>query len=505
MYICIFLDIETIDISRFNEKCSICQKTGYGPCMKCDNDKCQIYFHVECARINKYHMECILADEGMKYFLYCQTHRPLQFLKTLEIKNSKKKEDIMKFAELVEKTLENLTKQNQKISLLTKPYALEKCSANNLKYLNKKRTKLCQTDINEVPELSKNQLNKVISRVKDVYHKISNLDVMVKYREKAKKYEVLKEFTNFVSFKDTFDKNIFPWYLINIPGIPIKLAYVNYGRLCNNNTEFNKLILCKNSDKSTHPVNLTTNTTSLYCYCKNKYDESFMVACSNEANCKYNGWFHPLCVDELKHYTKEEVENDNFVFTCKSCLKQKNGEEESKTDYYSKQFKKSSRVPRRVKLTEQVNTIQETNELNNNCLVEDIVKDSNKEVNTVRPFEISFDSINQITSHNQNIKIQYENQNENEAVKVNNNKELQLNDENLLAKMNTLHNNNLNETKFPEENNSINSNTNIISVKEPENTSKLIKKESLLSFIHRYTKEDDENKRNNKAEAEDEQ
>ncbi len=401
-------DIETIDIIRFNEKCSICLKTGYGPCMKCDNDKCHVYFHVECARINKYHMECIFADEGMKYFLYCQTHRPLQFLKTLEIKNNKKKEDIMKFAELVERSLENITKG----ILITKPYALEKCSANNLKYLNKKRNKLCQTDINEIPDLSKNQLNKVISRIKDVYHKISHLDVIVKFKEKAKKYEVLKEFTNFISFKDTFDKNIFPWYLINIPGIPIKLSYVNYGRICNNNTEFNKLILSKNNDKNNSSVNVAVNTTSLYCYCKNKYDESFMVACSNESNCKYNGWFHPFCVEELKKYTKEEVEDDNFVFTCKSCLKQLNAEEESKVDYYSKQFKKTTRTSRR-KLSELNNESNTNTKINQETVTLSLAEDSNNKFNNknneiknsslIPPFEISLTENPILTNYEVNI------------------------------------------------------------------------------------------------------
>ncbi len=33
------LDIELIDKSRFLEKCSICNKSGYGPTIKCENCK----------------------------------------------------------------------------------------------------------------------------------------------------------------------------------------------------------------------------------------------------------------------------------------------------------------------------------------------------------------------------------------------------------------------------------------------------------------------------------
>jgi len=46
------------------EKCSICNRFGYGPTIKCENGDCKIRFHVECARINKYQMEFIDNSNG---------------------------------------------------------------------------------------------------------------------------------------------------------------------------------------------------------------------------------------------------------------------------------------------------------------------------------------------------------------------------------------------------------------------------------------------------------
>lgn len=325
-------DIESIDISRFNEKCSICLKTGYGPCLKCENNKCKVFFHVECARINKFHMECLYSEDGLKYFLYCQSHRPLQFLKSIEIKNNKKKEDIMKFGEILEKQYESLQKQNPRFNLITKTFPLEKSSSLHLKFLNKKRNKQnnqCNNNQYNNFELTKIQQAKIISKVKEIYHKASNIDIIIKYKEKSKKYEVLRESNNFITYKDTFDKDVFPWYLVNIPGIPIKVAYQTYGKIISNLNEFNNYIFYRttpgvNTKNNNLPINTATNKYILnksscdYCFCKKSYDESFMIECSN-TTCEHNRWFHPQCVEELKNVTKEEMEKDEFEFTCRSC------------------------------------------------------------------------------------------------------------------------------------------------------------------------------------------
>lgn len=328
------LDIESIDIQKFNEICMICNKAGQGPVLKCENPKCTCQFHVECARINKYHLECFLTEEGFKYYIYCHTHRPLEFLKNLEFKNQKKVEDILKFAEIIEKYLEATNKNNNnKISCFTKTFSLAKSTPMYLKFLNKKRGKLNgkgeKDEKNEKNEqsyekLNKQQMDKVLSKVREIYNKIISLDVPIKYREKSNKYEILKDPAHLnltYNFKNTFDKNIFPWHLVNIPGIPIKLAYMNYGQVINCEAEFKKYILLKNDviPKICNTAITSVDDDKEYCYCKsNNTDNSYMIACSNE-DCEYNGWFHPSCCPETSGKSKEEIESEDFEFTCESC------------------------------------------------------------------------------------------------------------------------------------------------------------------------------------------
>jgi NuA3 HAT complex component NTO1 len=57
-------NIENIDKKRFLEECRICTMKGYGPTLKCENIKCHTYFHVECARINKYQLELVNNSNG---------------------------------------------------------------------------------------------------------------------------------------------------------------------------------------------------------------------------------------------------------------------------------------------------------------------------------------------------------------------------------------------------------------------------------------------------------
>ena len=58
------LDIESIEKKRFNEECTICHMIGYGPTIKCEKLECNVRFHVECARINKFQMEFVNNSIG---------------------------------------------------------------------------------------------------------------------------------------------------------------------------------------------------------------------------------------------------------------------------------------------------------------------------------------------------------------------------------------------------------------------------------------------------------
>lgn len=269
-------------------------------------------------------------------------------MKLLEIKNYKKKEEIFKYANYIEKHVTNFSKAKGRSILATKYIPLEK-SRYNKNLLCKKRKKVLETNTNNSVELSKSQSNRVLAKIKEIYSKLIHRDILVKYKEKTDSYDITKKdisSTHYISFKDIFDKEIFPWYMISFPDVTPKAAYIHFGKICNDEKQFNSLMFgisdkgtkCnkkeekkKENTKSTkifetRKVNPQAQDqdqdefNTLYCYCKRKYDTgSFMIACSNEVDCPNKGWFHPECVEELKGMKKEEIESEDFNFTCKDC------------------------------------------------------------------------------------------------------------------------------------------------------------------------------------------
>lgn len=213
-------------------------------------------------------------------------------------------------------------------------------------------------------QMTKTQINKVISKVKEIYNKLVSMDVYLKYKEKTDSFEINKKTIPLVfPFKDIFDKDIFPWYSITFNDITPKMAYNCIGNLCSDEYLFTKIVLGVNLNKEKSEENerkagkdceptkngknakrrkeQKTTSSKLspqndeekynsYCYCQRQYNSTntYMIACSNESSCLYNGWFHPLCVPELRNLLKEEIENENFSFTCKACKASKVNEEE---------------------------------------------------------------------------------------------------------------------------------------------------------------------------------
>ena len=55
----------------------------------------------------------------------------------------------------------------------------------------------------------------------------------------------------------------------------------------------------------------------IYCRCKGAILSDFMVGCeSGEINCPNGGWLHPQCTDDLKNYTKEQIDGMEDVWYC---------------------------------------------------------------------------------------------------------------------------------------------------------------------------------------------
>lgn len=321
------LDIDTIDFQRFYENCNICNKSGYGPCIKCENEHCKLIFHVECARLNNFYLEHHSSEDDNKYFIYCQQHRPLKLIKVLELRNQKKKEEIYKYFSILEKNLNSNSKARVKISQPNNIKNPDSSLKRQSIMLNNKR----RNNSDNTKELSKSQSQRIISKFRDIIYKINNLTISVSHTDKSFKYSVSKSESRIsLNHKQIFDINIFPWYLVRLPGITPLRAYRHIENICpdeqhlKNMIRLNASFIDKNYSSLSASIDEETDT-KYYCYCRKRIKPNvFMVSCSSEESCPYNGWFHPDCVEELKSMTISELEDPNFLFTCIKCQMNEN-------------------------------------------------------------------------------------------------------------------------------------------------------------------------------------
>lgn len=69
------IDITKVSKSKLNKRCSFCYNT-LGYCNLCANKKCKNRLHVTCAQKNKTLKEFVSEDDTIKFYAYCQEHRP---------------------------------------------------------------------------------------------------------------------------------------------------------------------------------------------------------------------------------------------------------------------------------------------------------------------------------------------------------------------------------------------------------------------------------------------
>ena len=73
--------IDQNNFEKFNSLCNICNKSNYGPTIKCNNNNCTFQFHPECARLNDNYLEVEYVDGDLKYNIYCHKHHPNKYAK----------------------------------------------------------------------------------------------------------------------------------------------------------------------------------------------------------------------------------------------------------------------------------------------------------------------------------------------------------------------------------------------------------------------------------------
>ena len=83
--------------------CNICNKSSYGPTVKCSFNDCKFYCHPECARINNFYLEIEKdnKDSNLKYNLYCHEHYPNKYEKIRNNITKNAIEDVFTFDEIL--------------------------------------------------------------------------------------------------------------------------------------------------------------------------------------------------------------------------------------------------------------------------------------------------------------------------------------------------------------------------------------------------------------------
>ena len=146
---------------RFMERCEICLLKGYGPTIKCE--RCELRFHVECARVNKFQLESTVNQMGEnKFHIFCQRHAPHKLVKARELKKQREVDDIKQFANIIEKNIEQYNKshKNATLSVYNKSKgerAVLDLSASKIKLNNKEKKSFINAIRNLALEIS--QLN----------------------------------------------------------------------------------------------------------------------------------------------------------------------------------------------------------------------------------------------------------------------------------------------------------------------------------------------------------
>ena len=116
----------------------------------CDNEKCDKYYHPECARKKKIYMEQLNIDK-LKYLIFCEAHEPLKVRRKIEVKRKKYRDEIVKFCRGIEKYVETY-----KIAHL--PFKLLKSGLNHVLESSRTEKKEKQAHVDQkivVPKIEK--------------------------------------------------------------------------------------------------------------------------------------------------------------------------------------------------------------------------------------------------------------------------------------------------------------------------------------------------------------
>ena len=88
-------NIKGIDKEKYKSICSICN-TNIGVCVKCSYEKCDVKFHVECARKANIHLEMVI-EHNTKFNIHCAEHTTKLIYNLIQSEDKKTQNEIIKF------------------------------------------------------------------------------------------------------------------------------------------------------------------------------------------------------------------------------------------------------------------------------------------------------------------------------------------------------------------------------------------------------------------------
>ena len=305
------IKIDNINKKRYNEMCEICLKNNYGPTVKCE--KCNIRFHVECARINNFQLD--ITENNMlenKFHIYCQKHAPHKLVKKLELNKQRAKDDIIQFSKIIEKNVLNFNR-NHKDSQLSVYNKIGKSE-----------------NININIKLSNSEKKIFMDSIRNLEKEVCELTVFIN-----KDFEIIdnknNNINNKLSYIDIGQPFKFPWYLIRdseayLNGMKPKEIFRYFKSICFNEEEYNKIIHKMNKNQIIQMRKEKNKIKQkLYCYCKNNNDKNkIWIECNMKDKCINNGWYHQECLNELNNFSEEFIENCIDVYYCPECRKKYN-------------------------------------------------------------------------------------------------------------------------------------------------------------------------------------
>jgi hypothetical protein len=247
----------------------------------------------------------------------------------VELRKQRDIDDILAYAQVLEKNYEALKKQDNIEFLVYNPKKLPK-----LEKIEKKR----KTNILKIRK-------ELLRKVRDIALQLSDLNITIKISS-TQEYNLIrnKKRNIYITYAETLHPDLFPWYKITIENLTTYEVYQAYKEIVPSDAQYTELILRKKKNlrlsKSKHNKPILMNNLVVdfsqpyeYCYCKQKKNDQevgnlkiFILACEywnddkSLNKCVSSGWFHHHCVERLKTLSTEEVSSESFKFICDECI-----------------------------------------------------------------------------------------------------------------------------------------------------------------------------------------